>query len=96
MGRPMVYYSGLHLSTEVKSVMTPVELQIVIALIAVLVSWIGSAFIVGYRWGNVSTRLHMIEQRTDTMATKEQLAGVKEDVAEIKGMFRMTLRPDGQ
>ena len=76
--------------------MTPVELQIVIALIAVLVSWIGSAFIVGYRWGNVSTRLHMIEQRTDTMATKEQLAGVKEDVAEIKGMFRMTLRPDGQ
>jgi len=75
---------------------TSVELQVIIAIIAVLVSWIGSAFIVGYRWGNVSTRLTNLEKTIDTMATKEQLAGVKEDVAEIKGMFRMTLRPDGQ
>jgi len=75
---------------------TSVELQVIIAIIAVLVSWIGSAFIVGYRWGNVSTRLTNLEKTVDTMATKEQLAGVKEDVAEIKGMFRMTLRPDTQ
>jgi len=75
---------------------TSVELQVIIAIIAVLVSWIGSAFIVGYRWGNVSTRLTNLEKTIDTMATKEQLAGVKEDVAEIKGMFRMTLRPDTQ
>jgi hypothetical protein len=95
MGRPMVYYSGLHFSAEVRYV-TSVELQVIIAIIAVLVSWIGSAFIVGYRWGNVSTRLTNLEKTVDTMATKEQLAGVKEDVAEIKGMFRMTLRPDTQ
>ncbi|HEV2354699.1 MAG TPA: hypothetical protein VGR89_10665 [Puia sp.] len=57
-----------------------------------LFSVIGSAFIAGYRWGSVKTRLEIIEKSQATMATKEQLAGVKEDVAEIKGMFRMTLR----
>ena len=57
-----------------------------------LASLIGSAFISGVRWGSVKTRLDMFDRSLETMATKEQLAGVKEDVAEIKGMFRMTLR----
>lgn len=57
-----------------------------------MISVMGSAFITGLRWGTVKARLDMLENQVRTMATKEQLAGMKEDVAEIKGMFRMTLR----
>lgn len=59
------------------------------------VSLIGSAFISGMRWGTVKARLAMVEKNQENMATKDQLSGVKQDVAEIKGMFRMTLRKDG-
>lgn len=72
--------------------MSPVELGLVFSGITLVLSWGGSAFIAGYRWGSVKTRLDMVEKNMGHMATREQLAGVKEDVAEIKGMFRMTLR----
>jgi hypothetical protein len=49
-------------------------------------------FISGARWGSVKTRLDVLENSVANSATKDQLSGVKEDVAEIKGMFRMTLR----
>lgn len=71
------------------------EVNILITGLGLLLSWAGSAFIAGYRWGTVKTRLDILERQYQNVATKEQLAGVKEDVAEIKGMFRMTLR-DGQ
>jgi hypothetical protein len=66
--------------------------QFVLAAVTLVMSWAGSAFIAGYRWGSVKTRMDVMENAMPTLATKDQLAGVKEDVAEIKGMFRMTLR----
>ena len=72
--------------------MNPVGTQLVIGAITLFLSWGGSAFIAGYRWGSVKTRLDVMESGMATMATKDQLSGVKEDVAEIKGMFTMTLR----
>jgi hypothetical protein len=70
----------------------PTTAELLIAAATLVFSWAGSAFIAGYRWGSVKTRLDVMESAMPTLATKDQLAGVKEDVAEIKGMFRMTLR----
>lgn len=69
-------------------------LAVIVSGVGVIFSWAGAAFIAGYRWGTVKTRLEMLEQTSGQYATKEQLSGLKEDVAEIKGMFRMTLRKD--
>ena len=55
-------------------------------------SVVASAVIAGFRFGTISTRLDTLERNVERNATKEQLATLKEDVAEIKGMFRMTLR----
>lgn len=76
--------------------MTATDIEVTVAIIAVLGSWVGSALIVAFKGGAASYRLNALESRMDQlvgqMATKDQLAGVKEDIAEIKGMFRMTLR----
>lgn len=72
--------------------MSPDVVAAIFGGIAIVASWVGSAFISGVRWGTVKTRLDMVEQAMTMMATKDQLSGIKEDVAEIKGMFRMTLR----
>ena len=69
--------------------MSPEWATVVIAGSGVLISWVGSAFIAGARWGSVKTRLEILDVQVSTMATKDQLSGLKEDVAEIKGMFRM-------
>ena len=72
--------------------MSPDVMPIIISAIGVVMSLVGSAYISGIRHGNVAARLDNVETTLHTMATKDQLASVKEDVAEIKGMFRMTLR----
>jgi len=71
------------------------QLAILIAAVGVVLSLLGSAFISGVFRGRTETRLTLLETNQAALATKEQLAGLKEDVAEIKGMFRMTLRTDG-
>ena len=72
--------------------LTATDVEVLVSIISVLVSWIGAAFIAGYRWGAVKFRLDNLEKTVADAATKDQLAGVKEDVAEIKGMFRMTIK----
>lgn len=72
--------------------MTQTGVDLVISGGTLLLSLIGSAFVAGYRWGSVRMRLDFFERTLATMATTEQLAAVTRDVAEIKGMFRMTLR----
>jgi hypothetical protein len=71
---------------------SPAVVSVVISGVGLVLSLAGSAFIAGLRWGTVKTRIDMLEQSQGQLATKDQLAGVKEDVAEIKGMFRMTLK----
>ena len=75
--------------------MSPDTIAAIFGGVSILLSWAGSAFIAGYRWGTVKTRLDMMELQVNTLATKDQLAGVKEDVAEIKGMFRLTPKDGG-
>jgi hypothetical protein len=72
--------------------MTSFDASLIITAVGLVGSWGGAAFIAGYRWGSVKTRLDIMESAMKETASKDQLAGVKEDVAEIKGMFRMTLR----
>ena len=72
--------------------MTPELTASLISGAAFTLSLLGSVFISGVARGRTETRLTMLETNQDRLATKEQLAGVKEDLAEIKGMFRMTLR----
>ena len=70
-------------------VLSPDAVAAIVGASSIVISWGGSAFIAGARWGSVKTRLDMLETQYTQLATKEQLAGVKEDLAEIKGMFRM-------
>lgn len=72
--------------------MSPEATSALISGAGLVLSLVGSAFVAGFRWGSVKIRLDVMEAAMSTMATKDQLAGVKEDMAEIKGMFRMTLR----
>lgn len=74
--------------------MTAPEIETLVAVVTVLVSWIGAAFIAGFRFGAIANRLDRLEKTQENLASKDQLAGVKEDVAEIKGMFTMTLKKD--
>lgn len=64
----------------------------VISGAGVLISLLGSVYVSGRRNGQIDLRVTMLEAGQEKLATREQVAAVKEDVAEIKGMFRMTLR----
>jgi hypothetical protein len=72
--------------------MTPDETAIFISGGGFILSILGSIFSVGVFKGRTDARIAILEANQDKLATKEQLAGVKEDLAEIKGMFRMTLK----
>ena len=78
--------------------MSPEAIAAIISGAGVALSLMGSSYVAGKNQGANEVRLSNLEstQRNiqSTMATMEQLAGVKEDLAEIKGMFRMTLRTD--
>lgn len=74
-------------------------LSLLIALVGFICSVLGATFLSGTRWAEVradirrnSERVSILEGNQGNLATKEQLADVKSDLAEIKGMFRMTLR----
>lgn len=72
--------------------MNAVSVTLLISGGGLVLSLIGSAYISGARWGGVVARLTALESSMPTLATREQLSGVKEDLAEIKGMFRMVPR----
>jgi hypothetical protein len=72
--------------------MSPDTLSVIIAAAGFILSIGGTAIILAFRAGGASDRLTRMEKDMGNMATKEQLANVKEDLAEIKGMFRMTLK----
>lgn len=72
--------------------MNPDIIALIISAAGVIVSIFGAAMVVSFRAGGASDRLTRMELDMGNMATKEQLSNVKEDLAEIKGMFRMTLK----
>lgn len=75
--------------------MSSVTIEAGIAIAGFALSLLGATFVSGTFRGKTETRIAMLEANQDKLATKEQLAGVKEDLAEIKGMFRMTLKDPG-
>lgn len=72
--------------------MSTAILATVIAAVGVIISVLTTLAIVSYKIGGASNRLTTVENNMSNMATREQLSSVKEDIAEIKGMFRMTLK----
>jgi len=75
--------------------MSPEAASAVIAAGGFVLSLFGALSVSTYRSGRNDARLTALEMTISTLATKDQFAGLKEDVAEIKGMFRMTLRDGG-
>jgi len=68
----------------------------VIASVGLILSIASSAVIVGMAWGTIKTKVKILETRMSTMETtyvqKEDLAPIKETLAEIRGMFRLELK----
>ena len=78
---------------------SPEGASLLIALIGFICSILGASFVSGTRWAELRAdvrrngeRVTTLETNQPNLATKEQLSDVKADLAEIKGMFRMTLR----
>lgn len=72
--------------------MTPETTSIVISAIGVFISVLGSGLVVAFKAGGRDERIIRMEEDLRNAATKEQFSALKEDVAEIKGMFRMVLK----
>lgn len=68
---------------------------IIISIAGVIISLVLTIFVSGVRWGAMQIRVTNLEKSQLDLATKEQMENLKSDVAEIKGMFRMTLKSDG-
>jgi len=75
--------------------MTNIDIALLSALIAlagVIISIISAVFIAGRWQGTVNARLSALESKVNEAATKADLQAVRETLAEIKGMFRYTLK----
>lgn len=79
--------------------MNPDVVAGIVSAIGVVMSWLIAGLVssrkAAARDATMELRVALLESNQDKLATKEQLAGVKEDLAEIKGMFRITLKPAG-
>jgi hypothetical protein len=75
--------------------MTEAGVTVLVTVSGVLLSIAGSLFIAGSHWGGVKARLIHLESKMPDLATTEQMNGIKQDVAEIKGMFQMVPRNSG-
>ena len=83
-------------SVGIGFLVNPVDaLALAIAAGGFVLSVATSIFIAGSRWGQVRTEIAILTKAQETAATKDELAGVKESLAEIKGMFRLSLREPG-
>lgn len=63
-----------------------------ISAVGLALSVLASAFIAGTRWGSVNQRLDQLAERERDHVTRDDLANVREQLAEIRGMFRLTLK----
>jgi hypothetical protein len=64
----------------------------IIAGSGLILSIISAVFIAGFRWGSTQQQIRDLQHSANLTATKEDLAGVKESLAEIRGMFRLELK----
>jgi hypothetical protein len=82
-------------SLRLDPVLSPVIISAIISVIGFVLS-VGSAmFISGTRWGEMKGKVNTIEDRTRNFETVQlDMAVLKHDVAEIKGMFTMKIKSE--
>jgi len=68
--------------------------SVLVSAAGVLISALVSLFISGSAWGRIRTDVDHLKAAYPDLASKEQVSGLSRDVAEIKGMFRVSLKPD--
>lgn len=74
--------------------MSAVAESAIIALVGLVLSIISAVFVAGARWGVVQARLEQLGRADQDHASKADVAAVREQLAEIRGMFRLTLNDD--
>ncbi len=74
--------------------MSPELASSLIAAVGVIVSAVVSVFISGSAWGKIRTDVDYLKQSRANLASTDQVNSLARDVAEIKGMFRITLKSE--
>lgn len=75
--------------------MTSAAIATAISAGGLVLSVMASVFIAGSRWGSVNQRLDQLAASERDHVTRDDLANVREQLAEIRGMFRLTLKEQG-
>lgn len=73
---------------DVAAVWISLGISIVTLVLSLSISLIGA----GVKWGQVREEISNIKNTMAGMATKDEVSGIKETLAEIKGMFKLTLK----
>lgn len=75
--------------------MTAILISAAISVVGLLLSIASAMFISGSRWGELKGKVNTIEDRTRNFETVQtDMAVLKHDVAEIKGMFTMKIKSE--
>lgn len=74
--------------------MSPVDAAVLVAAIGVVLSASTSLIICGIAWGKLRANVDYLMTTRSDLASKTQVDALTKDLAEIKGMFRVTLSPD--
>lgn len=72
--------------------MSSAAIATAISAVGLVLSVLASVFIAGTRWGSVNQRLDQLQASERDHVTRDDLANVREQLAEIRGMFRLTLK----
>lgn len=73
---------------DVAAVWISLGISIVTLILSLGITLVGA----GVKWGQVQQQIRELQATQNTMATKEELTGIKETLAEIKGMFKLVLK----
>lgn len=73
--------------------MTAVEVASIIAGAALVLSVLSSAAVVAFTYGQLRADVRQLQASRAELATKADVRLVEVQLAEIKGMFRLELRP---
>lgn len=74
--------------------MTGTWAGVLISAGGLVLSIVASAWISGAAWAKIRGDVNQLQQERPKLASKDQVDVLARDVAEIKGMFRVTLSPE--
>lgn len=73
--------------------MSQLDWSVGIAATGLVISVIASTFMAGRKWGSIERQLAELRRADGKRATKADVRYLRAELAEIKGMFQLTLRP---